>query len=103
MSKCKIYKGNDENGNAIFEEIESVIPPEIKQKRKDLIIEYMRRYYDADDEQAIINNWIEVRDNEATPPPADIIERRTKAYRKYQKIRKEAKSYADSIVGSSED
>ena len=91
----EIYTGKD--GELKQRDIADNAP--VKQKRKDIIVEYMRRFYDADDEQAIINNWIEVRDGEATPPPADIVDKRTKQYRQYQKRRKEAKNYADSVLG----
>lgn len=99
MSKCKTYKGNDKYGNAIFEDVESVVPPEVKPKKKEIIAEYIGRFYDSDDVIAIIANYSMVTAGLATPPPANIVEKYTKEHDDYQKVRKQAKAYAKEILG----
>lgn len=77
-------------------------PKQSKPKRKDIIIAYIRMFYDPDDEIAVNANYAMVTAGLAVPPPADIVEKYTKEHNDYQKVRKQAKAYAKEILGSSE-
>lgn len=77
-------------------------PKKAAPKRKELIVEYIRRFYDPDDEQAIIANYSSVKAGLATPPPDNIVAKYTKEHDDYQKVRKQAKAYAKEVLDSSE-
>lgn len=87
----------DENGQ--LKQRECSEPLKVNPKRKELIAEYISRFYDSDDVIAIIANYSMVTAVLATPPPANIVEKYTKEHDDYQKVRKQAKAYAKEILG----